>query len=860
MRRRVVVPESAPVPGRSLAALVVSAVAVLVAVPPAYAEGDPAPACPDLVPALDAPAGLVTDAGWDLCAAAAAHAAAWAPATDFPGRDGDVAVMTTGSAAQATGQEAVTPGGVALGQATAEPDSGPHGPVEDRSTYRITVDVPTTDNCLGFDYVVGSDEFGQTNPPRFDGLVATIDGDDWRLSDPGFGGWLQFQGGDTFAGGPLLADSPWRDSAAPAADLTYAGRTPVQQAVVGVTPGSHTIRLSVFDGVTQAGEPYNGLRDTGVLLDDLHTWADPEGCASPHNQLPVAGDAGDEQQPLVVFAGGANQLPSLDDQYAFDPDGDQLQMVDPAEQPAHGAVVCVPASCSYTPDEGYTGPDQFRYRVTDGNGGYASAIAWLDVQPDVPVLSGGLNAITQGPTGQLTFTIAVSDSFGDLQPGTLVRLRGAMGNAALTQLATATTAETGVATIQFHPPTTGQWTFQAMVDAAGALPLEIESRWFDLDPVQTLEVTWPAHLYADRLNTVSVRLKRLSGAYATTGSVTVAVGDYRQGMCCFEVGSFAVNGAGVAAVQLQPDAPTDQYEVQIRYDRDPEVFGGGQRLVEEWSGANHAPDVLGEQLDAVAHQPLALDLAANDLDADGDLLTYAVVTPPQHGTLACEADGACVYRPGGHLGADAFVYSVTDGLSPAVEATVDLTVQAAPAPSVTLGPATSVQSVRGKVTLSGKVTPASAGAPLQLQRLDGSTWTTIARRTLTTGASVPYLFSVASTTSRSARYRVVLPSYDGRLGRTSATATIGWQAAALVAHRATGREWVQVRNTGKVAIGIRGWTVRTRAGFVLRLPTRTLVPGASVRVYVGRVARLGDRHDVLTLRNPRGVTAAVRRY
>lgn len=857
-RPRSWLPENAPVHARSLSALLASAVvAVLAVVPPAHAVEDPAPACPDLVPALDAPAGLVTDAAWEVCPAATAHAAAWAPAADFPGRTGDVALMTTGSAAQATKAEPAVPGGIALGQETAEPDDGPHGPVDDRSTYRITVDVPAGDNCLGFDYVVGSDEFGQASP-HMDGFVATIDGDGWRLYDPGFGGWLQFESSDKFAGGPLALADPQlvtHDSV----DLAYVRSSEVQHAAVGVAPGSHTIRLSIFDSVTQGtNQPYDGLRDTAVLLDRLRTWADPVGCDSPHNQRPTAWDAGAEWQPLPVYAGGPNQLPLIQEQYADDPDGDQLQLVAPVELPAHGDVTCQPTSCSYTPDEGYTGPDQFRFRVTDGKGGFASAVAWLDVRPNVPVLSGNLQVTSQGAGGHVTAQVVVQDSLGVARPGAEVALWGAKGDDPLAEVATGVAGESGLATITFHPPSTGQWRFRAT--AAEAEPFDLETVWFDLDPVQTLEVAWPAKIFAQRDNTVTVRLKRASGQYATTGSVSVEVGDFRGGGCCVPVGTFEVDGSGVATFVLHPHQPTDQLAVNIRYDRDPNVLVQDQRLVQEPGVGNSPPDVQGEQVAAVAHQPLAIDVATNDSDAEGDALTYAVLSEPQHGTLSCETDGDCVYRPGGYVGPDSFTYTATDGLSAPVEGTVEVQVGPAPAPAVTLLRSAATQSVKGRVTLSGKVAPASAGAPLQLQRLDGGTWTTIGTRSLSAGASVGYSFSVGSTSSRTARYRVVLPSYDARSAGASTTVTVGWQAAALVAHRATGREWVQVRNTGRVAINLSGWTVRTCAGFVLRLPARSLAPGASVRVYVGRVARLGDRHDVLTLRTPRGVVAAVRRY
>jgi hypothetical protein len=63
-------------------------------------------------------------------------------------------------------------------------------------------------------------------------------------------------------------------------------------------------------------------------------------------------------------------------------------------------------------------------------------------------------------------------------------------------------------------------------------------------------------------------------------------------------------------------------------------------------------------------------------DADGDVLTYAVVTPPALGSVTVANDGSFVYTPDPELtGSDSFTYSASDGEAPAVVGTVNIVIE-----------------------------------------------------------------------------------------------------------------------------------------------------------------------------------------
>lgn len=93
---------------------------------------------------------------------------------------------------------------------------------------------------------------------------------------------------------------------------------------------------------------------------------------------------------------------------------------------------------------------------------------------------------------------------------------------------------------------------------------------------------------------------------------------------------------------------------------------------------NAAPEATDDAYQVDKNGALVVDagqgVLANDVDADGDVLTAEVVRGPAHGVLTVNADGSFTYTPNqGFHGSDSFTYRVGDGQDGEV-ATVDLTV------------------------------------------------------------------------------------------------------------------------------------------------------------------------------------------
>lgn len=94
---------------------------------------------------------------------------------------------------------------------------------------------------------------------------------------------------------------------------------------------------------------------------------------------------------------------------------------------------------------------------------------------------------------------------------------------------------------------------------------------------------------------------------------------------------------------------------------------------------NDAPVAADDDYQTPQGQPLVVaaeqGVLTNDLDADLQPLTSALILPPTRGLLELETDGSFVYQPDGvFAGVDRFTYQVDDGLGAVDSATVTITV------------------------------------------------------------------------------------------------------------------------------------------------------------------------------------------
>ena len=104
---------------------------------------------------------------------------------------------------------------------------------------------------------------------------------------------------------------------------------------------------------------------------------------------------------------------------------------------------------------------------------------------------------------------------------------------------------------------------------------------------------------------------------------------------------------------------------------------------------NRPPDAVDDAYAVDEESEISVDAAggvlANDSDPQGDPITAAVVSQPQHGSLTFNADGSFRYTPEMfYFGDDSFTYRANDGFADSRVATVTITVRGLPDPPVAI--------------------------------------------------------------------------------------------------------------------------------------------------------------------------------
>ena len=141
-------------------------------------------------------------------------------------------------------------------------DGGGHSTVaNDLVTLQLDINVPDDRNCLTIDYRFLSEEFPEFIGSQFnDAFLIELDNDDFDVSGSGV-----VTAPSNFAFGPdgnITTINAAGTSADNAIGTTYDGATPVLRATTPITPGPHTVYLSIYDASDQ-------IYDSSAFIDNL---------------------------------------------------------------------------------------------------------------------------------------------------------------------------------------------------------------------------------------------------------------------------------------------------------------------------------------------------------------------------------------------------------------------------------------------------------------------------------------------------------------------------------------------------------------------------------------------------------------
>jgi hypothetical protein len=217
---------------------------------------------------------------------------------------------------------------------------------------KVDLNVPTGRNCLSVDFRFLSEEYPEYVGSKFnDGFVAELDGSDFEATET-FG----IEAPRNFAfdeSGNVISVNTTGFAASEAEGTTYDGATPPLRALTPVTPGAHSVYLSVFD---QGDHEY----DSAAFIDNMRMRTVPPGSCVP-------GASEDLTPPDTVIdsgPGGATNDPTPSFGFHSTEAGSTFECSIDTGTPDFAP--CSGPGDSHTPAALADGSYTFRVRATDG--------------------------------------------------------------------------------------------------------------------------------------------------------------------------------------------------------------------------------------------------------------------------------------------------------------------------------------------------------------------------------------------------------------------------------------------------------------------------------------------------------------
>ncbi|MBK8039286.1 MAG: tandem-95 repeat protein [Verrucomicrobiaceae bacterium] len=478
---------------------------------------------------------------------------------------------------------------------------------------------------------------------------------------------------------------------------------------------------------------------------------------TPVNDLPLAQAASfttDEDTAVAVTLA------------ASDVDGDALTYTI-VNQPQHGTLSGTAPDLTFTPAENFAGNDSFSFKVNDGTADSAVATVSITINPvnDVPVALASTvstledtavvvslvgtdvegdtltyqitqlpqNGVLSGNAPDLTFTPAANFHGADL-----IRFRVSDGQAQSAEVEIPIT----ISPVNDAP--------LAIAGAAStpedtAVPVLLIGTDVDGDTLSYQIVTPPAHGVLSGLAPNLTFTPALNFNGGDSFTFTVSDGTAVSAPATFTIAIGPENDAPEAfAVSVTLDEDSLANVTASTFDLDGDVLSlavvsapqhgtltatsGGWTYTPEadYHGADSftyrandgladsAPATVSIQINPVNDIPVASaqsrstaeDTALNGTlsadDQDGDTLTFALQTAPQHGVVAITGSSFTYTPDADYHGADSFAFTANDGTESSAPATVSLTVTPVnDAPTATPTSATLAEDSSAAITLSG---------------------------------------------------------------------------------------------------------------------------------------------------------------
>ncbi|MGE8501468.1 MAG: retention module-containing protein [Pseudomonas sp.] len=395
--------------------------------------------------------------------------------------------------------------------------------------------------------------------------------------------------------------------------------------------GTDSFTIRVYD-------PKGGYADSVVTV-----------TVNPVNDAPIA-------KPQFLNTVEDNAVTAQID--ARDVDGDRLTYsIADGNGPQHGTVTFDGNGYyTYTPAKDYNGTDAFTITIDDGNGGIATSLVSINVQPfnDAPETTNQTKVTDedQSVSGQIVATDVDGDKL-----SYVIQSGVAHGSILLNTV-------TGAYTYTPNKDFNGTDSFTIRVyDPKGGYADSVVT--ITVNPVNDAPTSGPQFLTTDEDTPVDGRVSARD-VDGDTLTYSIANGNGPQH------GTVVMNANGTYTYQPAKDFHgTDSFTVTI----DDGNGGTTTSLVSVIVNAiNDAP--IAPNSSVSVNEDGTLNSSIPATDAEGDSLTYAIKTGTSNGTLVLNPNtGEYTYKPNGdYNGQDSFVVTVSDGKGGVTDTLVSITV------------------------------------------------------------------------------------------------------------------------------------------------------------------------------------------
>ncbi len=315
--------------------------------------------------------------------------------------------------------------------------------------------------------------------------------------------------------------------------------------------------------------------------------------------------------------------------------------------PAHGTLTGTPPSLTYTPERNYNGPDSFTFTASDGQATSGEGTFSLTVSPvnDAP------EAIARSLNTPMDTPLPITLSGSDVEGGTL-------SFAVVSQPAHGTLA--GTPPNLTYTPASGyrgsdSFTFTVSDGAATSSPGTIS---LSVGPPNNVPVATSQSLTLDE---------------DTPASITLLASDPDGNTLTFTVtppahGTLTGTAPHLTYTPARDYSGPDSFTFTVS---DELATSAPATVSLTVTPVNDTPEAQAQTLTVPAGSPTPIYLS--ETDADGDELTFSIVSPPEQGSLTGTPPDLVYTPPAGFTGTTRFTFSVSDGTA-STSAEVQLTV------------------------------------------------------------------------------------------------------------------------------------------------------------------------------------------